>query len=279
MYETEEQAKHAIDQLARLGLQVSFAKVGYESFSTRLKNLQDLASTNIYLSNLPLEMNEQQLEELFQPYKVVSNRILRDTNGTSRGVGFARMEDRDSALAIIQKFNGYQLPGASLPLQVRFADSLEQKKLKGQTARKRMWRAREFASLGGRLMSQVPVTPEHMLGMAAPGSPPGPGAYLQYFPEGVQPAGAYPAGSISPTFGPQYRYYQPIYPGPVLPQHQGSEGQPVINVPETSNQSENASKDSNSNNDTTEELSELVQKLNVDGGSDKDGSVEGGDKK
>ena len=36
-------------------------------------------------------------------------------------------------------------------------------------------------------MSQVPVTPEHMLGMA--GSPPGPGAYLQYFPEGVQPAG------------------------------------------------------------------------------------------
>ena len=37
-------------------------------------------------------------------------------------------------------------------------------------------------------MSQVPVTPEHMLGMAAPGSPPGP-AYVQYFPEGVQPAG------------------------------------------------------------------------------------------
>lgn len=61
------------------------------------------------------------------------------------------MEDRDSALAIIQKFNGYQLQGANLPLQVRFADSLAQKKLKGQTARKRMWRTtREFAaSLGG----------------------------------------------------------------------------------------------------------------------------------
>ncbi|KAG9301296.1 hypothetical protein G9A89_012680 [Geosiphon pyriformis] len=114
MYESEDQAKHAIEQLTHLGLQVSFAK---ESFSTRLKNLQDMASTNIYLSNLPLEMNEQQLEELFKPYKVVSNRILRDSNGTSRGVGFARMEDRDSALAIIQKFNGYQLPGASLPLQ------------------------------------------------------------------------------------------------------------------------------------------------------------------
>jgi|SRR6266542_5126104 len=60
------------------------------------------------------------------------------------------MEDRDSALAIIQKFNGHQLPGAGLPLQVRFADSLAQKKLKGQTAKRRMWRTRgEFASLGG----------------------------------------------------------------------------------------------------------------------------------
>ncbi|CAG8573358.1 9129_t:CDS:2 [Funneliformis mosseae] len=283
MYETEDQAKHAIEQLTRLGLQVSFAK---ESFSTRLKNLQDLASTNIYLSNLPLDMNEQQLEELFHPHKVVSNRILRDTNGTSRGVGFARMEDRDSALAIIQKFNGHQLPGAGLPLQVRFADSLAQKKLKGQTAKKRMWRAREFASLGGQIMSQVPVTPEHMLGMAAPGSPPGPGAYLQYFPEGVQPAGAFPPGSISPTFGPQYaaaRYFQPIYPGPVLPQqHQGTEGQPAAAAVVISNQSDNTNKDvsnSGGSNDPTEELSELVQKkLNVDGGSDKDGCAEVGDK-
>jgi hypothetical protein len=31
MYETEEQAKHAIEQLTRVGLQVSFAKVGYVS--------------------------------------------------------------------------------------------------------------------------------------------------------------------------------------------------------------------------------------------------------
>jgi len=31
MYETEDQAKHAIEQLTRLGLQVSFAKVGYVS--------------------------------------------------------------------------------------------------------------------------------------------------------------------------------------------------------------------------------------------------------
>ncbi|CAG8569009.1 5730_t:CDS:2 [Diversispora eburnea] len=281
MYESEDQAKHAIEQLTRVGLQVSFAK---ESFSTRLKNLQDLASTNIYLSNLPLDMNEQQLEELFKPYKVVSNRILRDANGTSRGVGFARMEDRDSALAIIQKFNGYQLPGANLPLQVRFADSLAQKKLKGQTARKRMWRTtREFAaSLGGRMIPQVPVTPEHMLGMAAPGSPPGPGAYLQYYPEGVQPAGAYPPGSISPPFGPQYvaRYYQPIYQGPVV--QPGTDGQVATTTAPTPKATEAEAPiiSTSSSNDNTEELNEMVQKkLTVEGSSENDVVVEGGDSK
>jgi len=55
MYKTEEQAKLAMTELNNLGYQVSFAK---ESFSTRLKNLQDNVSTNIYMSNLPLDMNE-----------------------------------------------------------------------------------------------------------------------------------------------------------------------------------------------------------------------------
>lgn len=35
-------------------------------------------------------MHEKDLEEQFAPYKVISNRILRDSNNVSRGVGFAR---------------------------------------------------------------------------------------------------------------------------------------------------------------------------------------------
>jgi len=56
MYETEEQAKLAMSELNKLDYQVSFAK---ESFSTRLKNLQDNVSTNVYMSNLPLTMDEK----------------------------------------------------------------------------------------------------------------------------------------------------------------------------------------------------------------------------
>jgi RNA recognition motif-containing protein len=134
MYANEEQARAAIDALNAKGFQASFAK---ESFSTKLKNLQDPNSTNIYVSNLPPDFDEAKLDELFQPYKIMSKRILRDANGVSRGVGFARMETREAAQEIIQKFNGYMLPGASLPLQARFADSKAQKTLKDQVARSR----------------------------------------------------------------------------------------------------------------------------------------------
>lgn len=53
---------------------------------------QEQDPTNLYLSNLPVSMDEQELENLLKPFgQVVSTRILRDTNGVSRGVGFARL--------------------------------------------------------------------------------------------------------------------------------------------------------------------------------------------
>lgn len=52
---------------------------------------QEQDPTNLYISNLPLSMDEQELENMLKHYgQVISTRILRDSNGTSRGVGFAR---------------------------------------------------------------------------------------------------------------------------------------------------------------------------------------------
>jgi RNA recognition motif-containing protein len=87
MYETQEQAKVAMTDLIKQGFQVSFAK---ESFSARLKNLQDSGSTNIYMSNIPMNYTEEGLTELFAPLNVLSQKILRDSSGVSRGVGFIR---------------------------------------------------------------------------------------------------------------------------------------------------------------------------------------------
>jgi RNA recognition motif-containing protein len=55
-----------------------------------LKAKGDHSSTNLYVSNLPKDMNEMELAATFTDYNVVSSRILHDSEGNSRGVGFAR---------------------------------------------------------------------------------------------------------------------------------------------------------------------------------------------
>ncbi|KAI9283372.1 hypothetical protein BY458DRAFT_496327 [Sporodiniella umbellata] len=166
MFENEKDCEEAIEGLNKAGYQSSYAKVGQESFSSRLRHLQDETSTNIYISNLPLDITEETLEVLFSPYQTVSSRILRDPqSGISRGVGFARMVDREAASAIIEKFSGHSVEGSSAPLQVRFADSPAQKKLKSQSAsRRRVVRHQPLAGFSVRPM--MPITPETMLGFA-----------------------------------------------------------------------------------------------------------------
>ncbi|EPX70485.1 meiotic RNA-binding protein 1 [Schizosaccharomyces octosporus yFS286] len=140
-FEELKSASLCISAMTLCGYQCSFAK---ESFSARLQNLQDKESTNLYVSNLPLHWNEDDISNLFKPHRIVSNRVLRDSKNQSRGVGFARMQDRYVAEEIIECFNDYCIDPNLPPLQIRFADSAEQKKFKGQTQKRRMWRAREY---------------------------------------------------------------------------------------------------------------------------------------
>jgi hypothetical protein len=77
------------------------------------------------------------------------------------------LTDREAASAIIERFNGHTIEGSSAPLQVRFADSPAQKKLKNQTARKRMIRPQDFQPMASFSMRpMMPITPETMLGIA-----------------------------------------------------------------------------------------------------------------
>jgi len=138
LYETEEEARKAIEALNKSKYFVSFARSGtpssQESYSSRLKNLEDSTSMNIYISNLPLDVDEKQLTNLFKPHKILSHRILRNEDGVSRGVGFARFSTRAAAQSVIDTFNNTMLPNSEHPLQLRFADSAAQKRLKNQIA-------------------------------------------------------------------------------------------------------------------------------------------------
>ncbi|KAH0266981.1 RNA-binding domain-containing protein, partial [Aureobasidium melanogenum] len=142
-YHNYEDAENCIRGFHYLGYEVSFAR---ESFYSKLKTFADEGNTNLYVSNLPKSLNEHELASVFTPHKVCSARILRDKNGTCRGVGFARFESRTVCEEVIKKFNNYKVnvAGEEYTIQIRFADTQEQKQLKQQTAAARQFRSAEY---------------------------------------------------------------------------------------------------------------------------------------
>ncbi|KAI9825341.1 MAG: hypothetical protein M1826_007019 [Phylliscum demangeonii] len=143
-FQSIEEAQHCIRGFYGLGYEVSFAR---ESFNARLKNFADPRSTNLYVSNLPRSMTESELEAIFADHMVHSKRIIKDEKGRSKGVGFARFASRDECEEIISKFHGHPIGQEQLPLQVRYADTPEQKRLKQETQRRREFRANEYNAM------------------------------------------------------------------------------------------------------------------------------------
>lgn len=116
-FESPQAAENAVKALQAQGVQAQMAKQ------------QEQDPTNLYIANLPTYMTESDLETIFSPFgQVISTRILRDPNGLSRGVGFARMESREKCDQIITAYHGKVLPGWKDALTVKFADSGQKKK-------------------------------------------------------------------------------------------------------------------------------------------------------
>ncbi|KAK5117391.1 hypothetical protein LTR62_006009 [Meristemomyces frigidus] len=142
-YHNYEDAENCIRGFHYLGYEVSFAR---ESFYSKLKTFSDELNTNLYVSNLPKSMNEHELANLFAPHTVCSSRILRDKNGHGRGVGFARFDSRESCEEVIRTFNNHPIKCSDedLQIQIRYADTQEQKSLKQQTQAARQFRSAEY---------------------------------------------------------------------------------------------------------------------------------------
>ncbi|KAJ1653935.1 hypothetical protein IWQ61_006042 [Dispira simplex] len=210
MYETMEDTHRAIAKLTEAGFQASLAR---ETFKNRLKNMQDKDSSNVYVTNLPLTFTETELVNLFAEFNVVSPRILRrtDESNESRGVGFVRLSDRESALRLIQAFHGQILPGAEAPLQMRFADTPAQKKLKRQSSRRRTPKPKEGE--GAELLHAGPSTSASRLGS--------PGKLPPVYYHGLSGA-PHPGGMASAMFPPVYAAAPPPFPHfPIAPVYSG----------------------------------------------------------
>ncbi len=117
-YMSEEDAEKAIKELNGLQVQHKNIKVAYS------RNHEDAKQANLYIRNLPREMTQDQLKDLFQACgNVIQCRILTDQfTGLSKGVGFVLYDKKQEAERAINTFNNTVPPGGTEALNVKKAE-------------------------------------------------------------------------------------------------------------------------------------------------------------
>ena len=112
-------AVRAVETLNGLQLQNKNIKVAYARTGDNIKG------GNLYVRNVPVDMSETQVQEIFTPFGVVVQcRVLIDqATGRSKGVCFVLFETRSQAEEAITSLNGHVLEGSCTePLKVQFAE-------------------------------------------------------------------------------------------------------------------------------------------------------------
>ena len=71
---------------------------------------------NIYVGNLPFNMGEEDLKEIFEEYGEVSSvKIISDKfTGRSKGFGFVEMDSDDEANNAIKELNNAEVSGRNI---------------------------------------------------------------------------------------------------------------------------------------------------------------------
>ncbi|OCF45881.1 hypothetical protein I317_00369 [Kwoniella heveanensis CBS 569] len=136
MFKKPEQAQRFIVHLKMGNVECEFGKANYQ---VQNKALEDPNSANLYVAGLPVTMTYEELADLLAPGKICSWKPLVDEAGNRRGPVMARLQTRPQAEDVIRRLNGKYYPGMSEKLQVRIADSDEQKHFKRQ---QNVWRER-----------------------------------------------------------------------------------------------------------------------------------------
>jgi len=77
-------------------------------------------SSNLYVGNLPFDVGEKDLEELFTSYgEVVSANVITDRQtGRARGFAFVEMGQSEDAKKAIEALDGKEFKGRNLTVNV-----------------------------------------------------------------------------------------------------------------------------------------------------------------
>ncbi|XP_018912418.1 sex-lethal homolog isoform X2 [Bemisia tabaci] len=118
-YSRKEDAARAISSLNGLQVQNKRLKVSYARPSG-----EEIKETNLYVTNLPRTITEEQLEFMFSKFgRIVQKNLLKDkVTGMPRGVAFVRFDRREEALEAIERMNGTVPEGSQDPITVKIAE-------------------------------------------------------------------------------------------------------------------------------------------------------------
>jgi len=117
-YKSPEDAAKAITQLNGLPVSNKRIKVSYSR-----PNTADIKNTNLYIGNVPADISEEDLMNLFTPYgSILTKNVLKDQTGRNKGIAFVRFSKKCEADLAISKLNRYLIPGSSQPLDVKVAE-------------------------------------------------------------------------------------------------------------------------------------------------------------
>jgi len=77
-------------------------------------------SSNLYVGNLPYEVSEEELRDLFSPHgEVVSAKVITDREtGRPRGFAFVEMSQDEEAQKAIQGLDGQDFKGRNLKVNL-----------------------------------------------------------------------------------------------------------------------------------------------------------------
>jgi hypothetical protein len=99
------------------------------NFQQQQQQQQQHLKGHLYVSNLPIRIDENALTQLFQPYgELTSVRVIKNEMGQPKGYGFVQFQKLEDAVKSMESLNQAEIDGNTL--HVEFAASKSQKQAK-----------------------------------------------------------------------------------------------------------------------------------------------------
>jgi len=136
-YETQEAADQAIAKVN--GMEIADRQVKVLPFIPKKDRLAadgEPTFTNVFVKNLPEDMDEEGLKKLLSPAgKITSAVVMKNDEGASRGFGFCNFESNEEAKKAVEDFNGHEFEEGKPALYVARA----QKKSEREAELRNKW--------------------------------------------------------------------------------------------------------------------------------------------